>query len=60
MFIPVTADTDKVATYFYHPTQGTYSKCAELEFQLQTGSKLFPEGLMVSLAEAFYSLKETL
>ena len=60
MFRPVTATTDKVATYFYHPMQGTYNKNAELEFQLQIGSKLFPEYPMMSLAEEFYSLKKTL
>eukprot|EP00969_Alexandrium_andersonii_P194162 8576864-Alexandrium_andersonii.AAC.1 len=60
MFRPVTADTDKAATYFYHPTQGTYDTRAELEFQLQIGSKRFPEYPMMSLAERFYSLKTAL
>eukprot|EP00969_Alexandrium_andersonii_P335774 14841085-Alexandrium_andersonii.AAC.1 len=36
-----------------------YDKRAELEFQLQIGSKLFPECPMMSLAEQFYSLKKT-
>ena len=38
----------------------TYNKSAEVEFQLQIGSKLFPEYPVQSLAEAFYSLRKTL
>eukprot|EP00969_Alexandrium_andersonii_P097961 4324617-Alexandrium_andersonii.AAC.1 len=59
MFKPVTADTGKVATYFYHPTQGTYSNTGALEFQFQTGAKLYPECPRMSLAEQFYSLRKT-
>eukprot|EP00969_Alexandrium_andersonii_P337869 14932563-Alexandrium_andersonii.AAC.1 len=40
--------------------QNTYSKRAELAFQLQIGSKLFPACPIVSLAKQFYSLKNTL
>eukprot|EP00969_Alexandrium_andersonii_P038998 1709822-Alexandrium_andersonii.AAC.1 len=57
---PVTADTRKVATYFAHPAPGTYSKGAELGFQLQIGSTPFPGYPMMTLAEQFYSLKKTL
>ena len=51
---------DKVANYFYHPMNATYNKDAEVEFQLQLGSAVYPQYPIRSLAEAFYSLRTTL
>ena len=51
---------DKVANYFYHPMNATYDKDAEVEFQLQLGSAVYPQYPIRSLAEAFYSLRTTL
>ena len=52
--------SNKVANYFYHPMIGGYDKDAEVEFQLQLGSAVFPQYPIRSLAEAFYSLRKTL
>ena len=51
---------DKVANYFYHPMNTTYNKQAEVEFQLQIGSSVYPQYHIRSLAEAFYSLRTQL
>ena len=51
---------DKVANYLYHPMNATYNKDAEVEFQLQLGSAVYPQYPIRSLAEAFYSLRKTL
>ena len=60
-----TATYDKVANYFYHPmsnggASATYKKGGEVEFQLQLGSAVCPQFHILSLAEAFYSLRKTL
>ena len=55
-----TDSSNKVANYFYHPMIGGYDKDAEVEFQLQLGSAVFPQYPIRSLAEAFYSLRKTL
>jgi len=52
--------------FFYHPMNPTaadtkyYDYNEELEFQIQVGSKLFPEMGIRSLAEAYYQLRKTL
>ena len=52
---------------FYHPstrttfsTHGNYNPDNDLEFQLQLGSKLFPEYPCKSLTQAFYYLRKAL
>ena len=58
--------TDKLkeVNYFYHPadTQATdiYYGDEEHTFQLQIGSKLYPEYPISGLCEAFYQLRKTL
>ena len=37
-----------------------YDRTKQLEFQMQIGSKLFPEYPIRSLAEVFYNLRKTL
>ena len=58
---------DKPAIKFYHPmeygiTDGKYkhNPMQELEFQIQIGSKLFPEYPVRSISECFSILKQTL
>ena len=58
---------DKPAIKFYHPmeygiTDGKYkhNPTQELEFQIQIGSKLFPEYPVRSISECFSILKQTL
>ena len=43
MFGPGDAAQDKVANYFYHPMNAQYNKNAEVEFQLQLGSAVYPQ-----------------
>ena len=51
----------KEVNYFWHPMGSIkYDRSKELEFQMQIGSKLFPEYPIRSLAEAFYNLRKTL
>jgi hypothetical protein len=51
----------KEVNYFWHPMgQADYDYNKELEFQMQVGSKLFPEYPIRSLAEAFYQLRKSL
>ena len=52
---------DKEWLNFYHPMSvpGAYSKTHELEFQVQIGSKLFPEYPIRSLSEAYAQLKKS-
>ena len=45
---------------FYHPMGGAYDSTKELEFEMQTGSKKFPEYPIRSAAEAFYQLRKAL
>ena len=52
--------SNMVVNYFYNPMIGGYDKDAEVEFQLQRGSAVFPQYPIRSLAEAFYSLRKTL
>ena len=58
---------DKEYNRFYHPsirtnfsTHGLYNPDNDLEFQLQLGSKLFPEYPCKSLTQAFYYLRKAL
>ena len=52
---------DKDWLNFYHPMSAvtSYSKAHELEFQIQIGSKLYPEYPIRSLAESFTQLKKS-
>ena len=52
---------DKEWLNFYHPmsAETSYSKAHELEFQIQIGSKLYPEYPIRSLAESFAQLKKS-
>ena len=51
----------KEVNYFWHPMgSANYDHTKQLEFQMQLGSKLFPEYPIRSLAEAFYNLRKTL
>ena len=54
----------KECNYFYHPhdTQASniYYAAEEHTFQLQIGSKLYPEYPIQGVAEAFYQLRKTL
>ena len=43
-----------------HPMLGNYNSNNELQFNLQIGSKRFPEYPMQSASEAFYQLKKSL
>ena len=45
---------------FYHRMAGTYSKTGEIQFELQLGSKKWPEYPMLSQAESFYQLRKTM
>jgi hypothetical protein len=53
---------DKQAIKFYHPMDlgNTYRSHLELEFQIQLGSKLYPEYPVRSISECFSILKQTL
>jgi hypothetical protein len=53
---------DKPAIKFYHPMDlgNTYRSHLELEFQIQLGSKLYPEYPVRSVSECFSILKQTL
>ena len=52
----------KTTNNFIHPmnSSATYDSSKEMEFQIQIGSKLFPEYPVKSLGEAFYQLRKTL
>jgi hypothetical protein len=45
---------------FYHRMAGTYNKAQEIQFELQLGSKKWPEYPMLSQAEGFYQLRKTM
>ena len=45
---------------FQHPMQGTYNFNNELAFQVQIGSKMYPEYPCMSLSQAFYELKKAI
>ena len=55
-----TDNNDKVANYFYHPLNATYTKDSDVAFQLQLGSAVYPQYPIHSLAEALHSLRKTL
>ena len=52
----------KTTNNFIHPmnSSATYDSSKEMEFQIQIGSKLFPEYPVKSLGEAYYQLRKTL
>ena len=43
---------------FFHPMAGTYDPAHEIEYQVQIGSKLFPEYPVQASSEAFAQLKK--
>jgi hypothetical protein len=45
---------------FQHPMDGGYDDNKELEYQIQIGSKMFPEYPVRSINQAFYELKKAL
>ena len=45
---------------FFHPMAGNYDSTKELESEMQSGSKKFPEYPIRSSAEAFYQLRKAL
>ena len=45
---------------FVHPMDGSYDVTKEIEWQIQIGSKLFPEYPCRSVAQTFYELKKCL
>ena len=45
---------------FIHPMGGTYDASKEVQWQVQIGSKLFPEYPCRSLAQSFFELKKAL
>ena len=45
---------------FWHPMEGTYDFAKEIQFELQLGSKKWPEYPLKSQAEAFYQLRKTM
>ena len=45
---------------FVHPMQGAYNPAREIEWQIQIGSKLFPEYPCRSVSQTFYELKKCL
>jgi hypothetical protein len=51
---------DKQSICFYHPMDNLYRTGHELEFQIQLGSKLYPEYPVRSVSECFSILKQTL
>ena len=58
---------DKEFCRFYHPHQnhepldaGIYDKNKDLEFQIQLGSKLYPEYPCNSITQCFYHLRKAL
>ena len=59
-----TGITDKTWNDFFHSigstTTGLYDPTKEMEFQIQIGSKLFPEYPMRSVAGCFDQLRKTL
>ena len=60
-------EVDKEYNRFYHPMSritytatGNYDPDLDLEFQLQLGSKLYPENPCKSITQAFYYLRKAL
>ena len=59
----LTTGTRKEFNFFYNPSFGStnlYDSSKSVQFQLQIGSKLYPEYPMWSTQEAFYQLRKTL
>ena len=56
----VTNELTGIWNSFQHPMQGTYNFNQELEFQVQIGSKMYPEYPCRSLSQAFYELTKAL
>ena len=45
---------------FFHPMGGAYDKTKELSFEMQIGSKKYPEYPIQSASESFYQLRKSL
>jgi hypothetical protein len=61
LYKPSGSPARKEVNHFWHPMgSSAYNQYKELEFQMQIGSKLFPEYPIRSLAEAFYQLRKSL
>ena len=52
--------TEFYGPHTYNGGQGHFDPSTELEFQLQIGSKKFPESEIKSTSEAFYNLRKTM
>lgn len=50
----------KEVNNFYHPMGGVYDKAKELSFEMQIGSKKYPEYPMQSSSEQFYQLRKSI
>ena len=62
---PATVGTPNLNLYnevnlFHHPMLGNYNASNEIQFELQLGSKKWPEYPMLSQAEGFYQLRKTM
>ena len=57
---PTNHNTQNEVNLFWHRMAGTYNKSHELQFELQLGSKKWPEYPMLSQAESFYQLRKTM
>ena len=57
---PVDYTAQNEVNLFWHRMGGTYDKAHEIQFELQLGSKKWPEYPMLSQAEGFYQLRKTM
>ena len=62
VFVSISNDDGgaKEVNNFWHPMGGVYDYDQELEFEMQIGSKKFPEYPMRSISEQFYQLRKAL
>ena len=60
VFVTLSKSNSQEVDNFYHPMGGNYEYAKELEFEMQIGSKKFPEYPIRSVAEAFYQLRKAL
>ena len=60
VFVTLSKSNSQEVDNFYHPMGGNYEYEKELEFEMQIGSKKFPEYPIRSVAEAFYQLRKAL
>jgi len=60
VFVTLSKSSSQEVDNFYHPMGGNYVYEKELEFEMQIGSKKFPEYPIRSVSEAFYQLRKAL